>query len=122
MQPQSLFNFRGSLTRNARAIGQHKSEHQSSFHGLSIQAGRIAQWSCLLFILLIVPYLSAQNTGSIFGQVTDSSGHPIPGAEITVTSVGESLTRNAQANDSGEYTLPALPVGTYRVTVTAPSF
>jgi len=63
----------------------------------------------------------AQNTGSIEGQVTDTSGAAIPNAQITARSA-TGLTRRAVANASGSYVLTEIPIGVYTVTVEAAGF
>ena len=64
----------------------------------------------------------AQNTGSIFGNVTDASGAVIPGATVTVADSAHGITRTVTSNASGEYLITTLPVGTYILTVDLPSF
>jgi Carboxypeptidase regulatory-like domain len=65
----------------------------------------------------------AQTTlGGITGEVSDSAGNAVPGAQITITSNGTGLTRNASSSASGSYAFRDLPVGTYTVTVTRESF
>ncbi|MEO6239654.1 MAG: carboxypeptidase regulatory-like domain-containing protein [Vicinamibacterales bacterium] len=56
-----------------------------------------------------------QQTGEIFGRVTDSSGAVLPGVTVTVT--GPSLLQplTAVASESGTFQFPRLEVGTYRV-------
>src|SRR5579875_477120 len=64
----------------------------------------------------------AQTTGSVLGTVTDSSGAGVPGAKITALSKQQGLTRTTTSNASGSYMLPALPLGTYTVTIEASGF
>ena len=64
----------------------------------------------------------AQNTGSIFGTVQDKSGAVVKGAEVTVVELDRGVTRTVKTNGSGDFTVPSLPVGTYTMTVSAPSF
>ena len=65
---------------------------------------------------------SAQNTGSIFGTVQDTTGAVIPDAEVTATDTTHGMTRTVKSNGSGEYLLPSLPVGVYTLTATSPNF
>src|ERR1700742_4118468 len=64
----------------------------------------------------------AQNTGSIFGTVQDSTGAVIPGALVTATDTAHAVTRAVKSNSSGEFTITGLSVGTYTLTTTAPQF
>ena len=60
--------------------------------------------------------------GALVGNVTDSSGGAIPGATVTATQTETNLTREVITNESGAYTIPNIPSGTYQVVVTVPGF
>jgi outer membrane receptor protein involved in Fe transport len=64
----------------------------------------------------------AQNTGSIVGTITDSSGGAVPGAQVMARSQDEGLTRTVKSNETGSYVLPQLPIGTYSITVEATGY
>src|SRR5207302_4661866 len=55
-------------------------------------------------------------TAAITGTVTDTSGAAVPGAAVTVKHLETGLTRSVQANASGNYSVPSLPVGEYEIT------
>lgn len=55
----------------------------------------------------------ANAEGYIYGSVAGETG-----ATVTAVNVGTGLTRSATVKADGTYDLPALPVGTYNVTVT----
>ena len=62
--------------------------------------------------------LLAQNTtGTIRGTVTGEGGAPIGSAQIIARDVNSGVTRVAQSNDAGAYTLVGLVPGTYDVSV-----
>src|ERR1700757_3845807 len=61
-------------------------------------------------------------TAAIVGTVTDPSGAPIKGAEITATDSDRGTVWTAQTNDAGAYNLLRLPIGTYTVKVTSAGF
>ncbi len=78
-------------------------------------------------VVLLAGFSSAgiaygQAVGSILGSVTDSSGAVIPSAKIVAVQSETGLERSTISSSSGTYTLPNLPVGTYRVTASAPGF
>jgi len=80
-----------------------------------------------LFCLLIIPLIftglaSGQVTGTITGTVLDSSGGAIPEAKVTATNVGTNLSRTAVTDTTGQYVLPLLGVGTYKVRVDKDGF
>lgn len=70
-----------------------------------------------LFVLFQLSSLLAQSTGTgtISGTVSDKTGAIIPGVEITATHIATSASRNAITNETGYYSIPALPVGRYEV-------
>ena len=67
-------------------------------------------------------WAQAQNTGSILGTVVDPSKAVIPFATVDVVETDKGISRSVQSSKQGEYVLPSLPVGHYRLTVTAPGF
>jgi len=64
----------------------------------------------------------AQNTGTVAGNVFDSSHSIIPSATITLTSEDRGNVYNAVSNAQGEYTFNDIPVGSYSLQVSAPGF
>lgn len=79
----------------------------------------------LIFVLLICNGVcwSQVTTGSMKGLVSDPDGKPVPGATVTITS--RSLIGGSKVditNEEGAFRFPALPVGTYSVSVTLEGF
>ena len=72
-----------------------------------------------LFLLpLLCLTLAAQtDRGAITGAVTDIIGAAIPGVSVIAVQLDTNLQFRAVATQSGEFVLPSLPVGAYRVTV-----
>jgi hypothetical protein len=66
---------------------------------------------------LLMPERAAAQAvrGSLVGNVTDSSGAPVPGATITITETQTNFTGSAVTNDSGRYTFPDVKDGLYRI-------
>jgi hypothetical protein len=65
----------------------------------------------------------AQTTfGSLTGNVTDSSGAAVPNVSIEATHVQSNYRYTTQSNEVGNYTLPQLREGEYRVRATAQGF
>jgi outer membrane receptor protein involved in Fe transport len=54
--------------------------------------------------------------------VTDTSDKPTPGAVVVAVQTESGLEREATANLEGRFQLAGLPIGTYKVTTTLPSF
>src|SRR5262249_3973190 len=61
-------------------------------------------------------------TAAISGQVSDASGAAIANATVTARDLDRGTTWPAQANESGYYSLPRLPIGKYEVRVEAKGF
>src|SRR5262245_35298208 len=51
--------------------------------------------------------------GSLTGLVADQSGAAVPGATVTATNQATNVEYRAISNESGNYTVTSLPVGTY---------
>src|SRR5262245_27726563 len=64
----------------------------------------------------------ASGSSSISGTVVDTAGGAIPGASVVVTSNATGTKFEATTNGNGAFSLPALPVGTYTVTVSLQGF
>jgi Carboxypeptidase regulatory-like domain/TonB dependent receptor-like, beta-barrel len=64
--------------------------------------------------VLAVPLL-AQTTGRIVGTVVDSTGAPMPGVVVTVTSPSLQGAQSTTTTATGEFRVLALPPGTYEL-------
>jgi hypothetical protein len=64
----------------------------------------------------------SQTTGRIAGTVKDPNGAVIVGAEVTVTSLATADERKVTTDTDGNYAVPLLSPGTYRVRITASGF
>lgn len=64
----------------------------------------------------------AVNNAQIHGTITDPSGAAVIGARVTATQATSGLIRVTVTGSSGDYSLPNLPVGPYRLEVAAQGF
>lgn len=78
----------------------------------------------IAFMLLSRALLFAQAgaTGTILGTVTDNSGAVVANASVTVANVATGVNNQTRTGSSGDFTVPYLTPGTYRVTVESPGF
>lgn len=80
----------------------------------------------VLFIAIISSasgvVLAQTVTATLVGSITDATSASINGATVTVTNRDTSLSRSAQTNATGDYRIPALPPGFYRITVEQSGF
>jgi len=74
-----------------------------------------------IITLFINSIVFAQQTGSLNGQVTDSLGAIIVGANIIAVSA-DGKEKTTTSNQRGEFTVSGLAPGTYIVRVSAPKF
>lgn len=80
-------------------------------------------WKALAAIALLCSMSLAQNVyGSLTGRVMDPSGASVPGATVIALNTGTGSRTTATSSAEGNYTIPALPVGVYDLTVEAPGF
>jgi Carboxypeptidase regulatory-like domain/TonB dependent receptor-like, beta-barrel/TonB-dependent Receptor Plug Domain len=77
-----------------------------------------------VFLLLptIDAFAESQTTGRVAGTVRDPNGSVIVGAEVTVTSLTTGEQRKVTTDTEGNYTVPLLSPGIYRVKITANGF
>ena len=75
-------------------------------------------------LLLLSPFVAMAQiqSGTVSGTVVDSSGGVVAGAHVTITSDQTGATRPASTNDTGGFTVTALPPGGYSLKVEAPGF
>ncbi len=66
--------------------------------------------------------LGAATGGSISGVITDPSGAVIPGATLVLVNTARGTAYTVVSGSDGMYTFPNLPVGPYKLTITAPGF
>ncbi len=77
----------------------------------------------IAFIALGTGLLFAQgSTASMTGSVKDASGAVLPGTAVTVKHLDTGLTRATEADASGNFTIPSLPVGDYEITAEKTGF
>jgi carboxypeptidase family protein/TonB-dependent receptor-like protein len=76
----------------------------------------------LAMVVLSTAFVHAQDTASVTGTVRDPSGASVANAEVTVSAADRGINRTTKTNSEGEYSVPALPPGSYDITVTAKGF
>jgi Carboxypeptidase regulatory-like domain/TonB dependent receptor len=73
-------------------------------------------------IAVFVSKLSADVTGTLVGNVHDSSNAVVVGAHIIATNIDTNFRKEVVSNTEGEYRILALPPGTYTVEANAQGF
>lgn len=76
-----------------------------------------------LLVSLCVPVAWTQEvTAAVVGTVTDPSGVPIKGAKVTATDTDRGTVYQGETNDAGAYNINRIPVGTYKLQMSAQGF
>jgi hypothetical protein len=88
--------------------------------------GRRAAWLAVLIPVLLLAAGStvwAQKTvGEMRGTVTDATGAVVPAAAVVVTNTSTGYSRQVTTDTKGEFSVPLLDPGSYRVEVTKGTF
>lgn len=74
------------------------------------------------FAALTISLHAQNNKGTIVGTVKDPNGAVLKDAKITAINVGTGETKEATTDADGNYTIPALDPGKYRVSIDATGF
>ncbi len=89
---------------------------------------RDAAGAAHLFLLMAVMFglalssLAQTDRGTITGTITDPQGAVVPGATVMLRNVATGAEYPTQSTGTGNYTVPALPVGRYNLTVSSAGF
>ncbi|MDQ2711570.1 MAG: TonB-dependent receptor [Acidobacteriota bacterium] len=87
---------------------------------LSIRVAGLRLLATVFFC--VTACFSQTESASISGTVVDAAGAMVPSAVVEAVSLETGAKRSTVSSSSGVYTLTALSVGHYRVTITIPGF
>ena len=76
----------------------------------------------LVTLLTISTPLVAQDTASITGTVTDSTGASVANAQVSVSVPDKGFVRTTTTNSNGDYLVAGIPIGAAYLDVSAPGF
>src|SRR5437667_9437224 len=77
----------------------------------------------ILVVLSLAVGVSAQTfRGSINGTVTDPSGGSVPNATVKVTESAPGIDHTTTTTNDGPFSFQDIPLGQYKITVTATRF
>jgi hypothetical protein len=82
------------------------------------------RWAALFLVIAATANvcLAQSDTARLQGTITDPSGAAVPGASVTVTNAGTARETTVTTNESGLYTVSALPPGKYHVEIKKQGF
>src|SRR5215510_413986 len=75
-----------------------------------------------LLLLVVIPLFAQTPSGEISGVVYDPNGSVVVGVKITLTNAATNAVREVVTNESGLYSIPALPPGVYTLRVEKAGF
>jgi hypothetical protein len=76
----------------------------------------------LVLVLSAAPIRAQVLYGSLTGHVADATGADLPRAKVEALNVATGASKQTATDDRGTYSINDLQAGTYRVTISAPSF
>jgi len=77
---------------------------------------------CLLLLAGCLPAFAQEFRAELTGIVHDTQGGVVPKVLIEATDLATNEVSHVLTNDAGYYSLPMLPIGTYRITATLAGF
>jgi hypothetical protein len=77
---------------------------------------------CLVLLFPVTLLAQTAQVGTLAGQVKDQTGAVLPGVTVEAKSQEKGITRSATTDVSGQFRMPALPLGLYMVTTTLAGF
>src|SRR3974377_2280439 len=75
-----------------------------------------------LFSFSALALFAQSDRGTITGTVSDPAGAVVANSAIQARNTETGGVYSAASSDTGNYTLPQLPAGTYELTVSTPGF
>src|SRR5262245_23933829 len=76
-----------------------------------------------LFLIMVAEMVVGQSpTGEIAGVIRDSTGALVPNAEVTAVNANTNEPKSTHTGAQGQYVLPQMLVGAYRITVRQAGF
>jgi hypothetical protein len=78
--------------------------------------------ACFLIFAATAPVSAQYTNATLGGMVTDSSGAAVADAKVTVQNQDVGLTKTGVTGADGAFLFPALPIGSYKITVSKAGF
>ena len=82
----------------------------------------VCAWMALVAWLAPAAAIGQTTTGTILGEVKDSTGGTLPGVTVTAVNQANGLTREAITDELGNYRFSAMPAGLYTVKASLTGF
>src|SRR3954452_13797967 len=82
---------------------------------------RIVSTTILILVIACAGFAQSDR-GTLTGTVTDPVSAVVPAAKVTVKNMETGAMSATVTTETGNYTLPGLPVGVYELSVESPGF
>ena len=79
-------------------------------------------WAGLILLVFSSMAQAQYEDGSVVGTIRDTSGAAVAGATVTVTNTATGIQNNVTSNGSGDYEVPSVRAGLYRISAAASGF
>src|SRR5947208_15553870 len=89
---------------------------------LSLQNVGVRVFLSALVLCALVSPVMAQSTATLNGTITDATGAAVPNAKVTAINQATNVVSTTLSDSDGAYLFSSLPVGKYRIEVTASGF
>src|SRR5215218_10007213 len=76
----------------------------------------------LCFVIFSGTVFAQSNKGSIIGTVKDPNDAVVPNAKVVITNNANGETRETTSNENGEFAVPNLDPGNYKVSIESSGF
>ena len=116
MTPNYIVENKNSKASDARNGSDFRRGRSFAKHVLALVA------VCALLLGFAGPLHAQLSTATMFGTITDNTGAVLSGATVTIVQTDTNFTRVSITKDDGSYREDFLPVGPYKVTVSAKGF
>jgi hypothetical protein len=77
---------------------------------------------CLFLVVLAASARAQFDAATVLGTVTDPSGAVVPHVNVVLRNTATAVEQTASTDDQGQYRFVGVPIGHYRLEVTAPGF
>jgi hypothetical protein len=77
---------------------------------------------CAIALLFCCAAMAQESRGTLLDRITDASGAVAPGVAVTAVNLDTNASLETRSNDQGNYRIPFLLPGNYRVTVERAGF
>src|SRR5216683_4363181 len=109
------------LTNNDLRLNSRELRGRCTFRGI-IVFKRAVLFVSVLTLLGALSIKGQVTTADLTGRVADPKGLAITGASISVVNLGTGAKRDAASGDAGEFSIPLLPVGKYKIAISKQGF